>query len=86
MKSEFKGTMPNYRVGQSGFPADSGKLAALLAVKATDDFALDENRESFIEPKVFEIGVRHQVARPAMSNLMGNHVDQRAVPCLCNLC
>ena len=50
----------------------------LRALQTTDHLALNKHRVAFVEPKVFPLGVGHQVAAPAVCNFMGHHVHLEA--------
>ncbi|MNX15183.1 hypothetical protein D3C86_450260 [compost metagenome] len=54
-------------------------LGHLLAVQRLGDAALHVGGETFVEPDVLPAGVGHQVARPAVRQLMGHQGDQRLV-------
>jgi len=62
--------------------SDAGELPALLTVEAADDLSLHKDGETLIEPEVLKVGIRHQIARPAVSNFVGDYVNQRPVTSL----
>lgn len=65
-----------YRFGQVSPASDGGKMARTFAVQPTVDLSLDKHGKAFVEPKVLEIAVGHQIASPAVRNLVGNQVNQ----------
>ena len=50
-----------------------------FSVHFSEDFSFGENRETLVQPKVFEVLVGHEVAGPAVSDLVGDHVRQGLV-------
>mmetsp|Transcript_10400 Transcript_10400/g.63460 ORF Transcript_10400/g.63460 Transcript_10400/m.63460 type:complete len:337 (-) Transcript_10400:480-1490(-) len=57
------------------------ELKNLLTVNLTKDLAFQEYSPTFIEPEMIPPLVGHQVACPAMSYLVRNHMCQTTIPC-----
>mmetsp|Transcript_119860 Transcript_119860/g.267638 ORF Transcript_119860/g.267638 Transcript_119860/m.267638 type:complete len:265 (-) Transcript_119860:448-1242(-) len=63
-------------------------LPPCCCLQRCESFAMDlvrypplgEHREPLIEPELAPIGVCHKVAKPAVSDLMGNHIAEGTVP------
>ena len=57
-------------------------MSGSLSFNPSLNFSLREYSETFVQPKVFKVRVRHQVAGPAVRNFVSNHVSQTAITSL----
>ena len=46
----------------------------------SNDLSLGENGEALVQPEVLKVFVGHQIAGPAVSNLVSNHRGQASIP------
>jgi hypothetical protein len=76
--------MSTYSVFETLPASDSGKVPGSLSLHPSDDLSFGEDRESLVQPKMLKIFVRHQIARPAVGNLVGNHIGQTSITGLMN--
>ena len=66
------------------FPALNGLKTpgGLSFLHEPKDFPFNKDGETFVQPKVLKVLVRHQVSCPTVSNLVGYHASQTLVTSL----
>jgi hypothetical protein len=52
------------------------EISERFALHLPNNFSLHKNGESFVQPKVFEVSIGHQITGPAMGYFMCDNIGQ----------